>query len=247
MRQRIILADTQVIFRAGAARVLAIEDDLRVVEQCADITQLLQAIDSLRSAIVVFPSSITNDLPALLDRIMRAGSRSVVIVEHGATVDDTISGRAEGLLQRSVAGPQLVECLRRVARGERCVQGPQVTLTIVPDRVGARVLKRLTPKELQMVALVTDGGKNKEIAAQLGTTEQVVKNYLRSIYDKTGVSDRLELTLFTMHHPALAEAARLARNELEEALAGVIAPSAVPAPPPAPKPRQASRRPISPA
>jgi DNA-binding NarL/FixJ family response regulator len=68
------------------------------------------------------------------------------------------------------------------------------------------VLQRLTPKELQIVALVAEGCKNKDIATQLGTKEQVVKNYLCSIYDKTGVSDRLELALFTIHHRALAEA-----------------------------------------
>ena len=42
------------------------------------------------------------------------------------------------------------------------------------------------------------------IALRLGTTEQVIKNYLRSVYDKTGVSDRLELALFTIHHRILA-------------------------------------------
>ena len=76
-----------------------------------------------------------------------------------------------------------------------------------PDDVGARVRDRLTPKEMQIVALIVQGRKNKDIAAQLNTKEQVIKNYLRSIYDKIGVSDRLELALFTLHHRVLAEAA----------------------------------------
>jgi len=75
------------------------------------------------------------------------------------------------------------------------------------DFVGARVRDRLTPKELKIVALIVQGFKNKEIANLLGTTEQVVKNYLRNVYDKIGVSDRLELALFTIHHRILAEAA----------------------------------------
>jgi DNA-binding NarL/FixJ family response regulator len=57
------------------------------------------------------------------------------------------------------------------------------------------------------VALIVQGCKNREIANRLKTTEQVIKNYLRSIYDKTGVSDRLELALFTIHHRVLAQAA----------------------------------------
>jgi DNA-binding NarL/FixJ family response regulator len=84
----------------------------------------------------------------------------------------------------------------------------------LPDHVGARVVQRLTPKELQIVALISEGCKNKEIANRLGTKEQVVKNYLRNIYGKTGVSDRLELALFTVHHQALAEVVEVARLAL---------------------------------
>jgi len=73
--------------------------------------------------------------------------------------------------------------------------------------VGLRVSDRLTAKELRIVALIVQGYKNKEIASQLGTTEQVIKNYLRNVYDKIGVSDRLELALFTIHHRILNEAA----------------------------------------
>ena len=74
---------------------------------------------------------------------------------------------------------------------------------------------RLTPKEMQIVALIVQGCKNKDIATQLGTKEQVIKNYLRGIYDKTGVSDRLELALFVIHHKVLAEAAARAANLIE--------------------------------
>lgn len=62
------------------------------------------------------------------------------------------------------------------------------------DLGGARVGDRLTAKELKIVALIIQGYKNKEIAVQLGTTERV-KNYLRNVYDKIGIADRLELAL----------------------------------------------------
>jgi DNA-binding CsgD family transcriptional regulator len=58
----------------------------------------------------------------------------------------------------------------------------------------------LTPKELLIVSCVTQGMKNKEIALRVGTTEQVVKNYLRKVYDKLGVADRLELALYCLNH-----------------------------------------------
>jgi DNA-binding CsgD family transcriptional regulator len=65
---------------------------------------------------------------------------------------------------------------------------------------GARPKVQLTPKETLIVSCVTQGMKNKEIAARVGTTEQVVKNYLRKVYDKLGVADRLELALYCLSH-----------------------------------------------
>jgi DNA-binding CsgD family transcriptional regulator len=62
---------------------------------------------------------------------------------------------------------------------------------------------QLTPKESLIVSCVTQGMKNKEIAIRVGTTEQVVKNYLRKVYDKLGVADRLELALYCLHNRVL--------------------------------------------
>ncbi len=121
----------------------------------------------------------------------------------------------DGVLSRSVPGTVLVDCVRRVAQGQHFVQRFNVTTMLAADSVGTRVRDRLTPKEMQIVALIVQGCKNKDIAMQLGTKEQVIKNYLRSIYDKTGVSDRLELALFTIHHRALAEAAAKAGHMIQ--------------------------------
>jgi DNA-binding CsgD family transcriptional regulator len=65
---------------------------------------------------------------------------------------------------------------------------------------GSRPKVQLTPKETLIVSCVTQGMKNKEIALRVGTTEQVVKNYLRKVYDKLGVADRLELALYCLNH-----------------------------------------------
>jgi DNA-binding CsgD family transcriptional regulator len=68
---------------------------------------------------------------------------------------------------------------------------------------------QLTPKESLIVSCVTQGMKNKEIALRVGTTEQVVKNYLRKVYDKLGVADRLELALFCLHNRVLDSSAKV--------------------------------------
>lgn len=211
---RIILADNQAIYCTGIVRVLMNEPEIHVVAQCTDLEQLQEAVESLHPSIVIFPSSISMDLHRLLDCIERVDSRAVMILEHDAMLDESVAKRLEGVVLRSVAGPQLVDCLYRVAAGERYMQRAAVNTMPVSDHAGAKAAKRLTPKELQIVALISEGCKNKDIANQLGTKEQVVKNYLRSIYGKTGVSDRLELALFTVHHHALAEVVESTRLAL---------------------------------
>jgi DNA-binding NarL/FixJ family response regulator len=213
---RIILADNQAIFRAGAARVLVLEEDMRIVAQCEDGERLLTAIDTLRGSVLLVAASLRVDLRDAVARTRAVGSRIILIVENGEQVGEELSGLFDGVLSRNVSGNLLVDCVRRVAQGERFVQRSNVMTMQAADAVGSRVRDRLTPKEMQIVALIVQGCKNKEIAMQLGTKEQVIKNYLRSIYDKTGVSDRLELALFTIHHRALAEAAAKAGNLIQK-------------------------------
>jgi DNA-binding NarL/FixJ family response regulator len=204
---RLILADNQAIFRAGAARVLALEDDMRIVAQCDDFARLASALDGYRGSILLFSSSMHLDIKAVVTRAQAVGSRTILIAENGSEIHEDFTGILDGVVFRNVPGPDLIECIRRVGQGQRSVQHSNVTSILAQDTVGARVRDRLTPKEMQIVALIVQGCKNKHIATQLNTKEQVIKNYLRSIYDKTGVSDRLELALFTIHHRVLAEAA----------------------------------------
>ena len=212
---RLILADNQAIFRAGAARVLALENDMRIAAQCEDATKLFAAIDALRGSLLIVSTSLRLDLNDLLTRIRSAGSRVILVTENTEQVAEDITVLFDGVLCRSVPGNVLVDCVRRVAQGQHFVQRSNVTTMQAADSVGSRVRDRLTPKEMQIVALIVQGCKNKDIAMQLGTKEQVIKNYLRSIYDKSGVSDRLELALFTIHHRALAEAAAKAGHLIQ--------------------------------
>jgi DNA-binding NarL/FixJ family response regulator len=151
----------------------------------------------------------------LLTRTQALGIHVILVAENSEHISDEMVAQLDGIVCRNVAGPDLLDCVRRVARGQRCVHRANVTMMQSIDSVGANVRDRLTPKERQIVALIVQGCKNKEIAIQLSTKEQVIKNYLRSIYDKTGVSDRLELALFTIHHRVLAEAAAKAGNLIQ--------------------------------
>jgi two-component system, NarL family, nitrate/nitrite response regulator NarL len=111
-----------------------------------------------------------------------------------------------GIISRSISPDLLVRCVRRIAAGETWIDNQSVNWVIEAYRAQAAALvnprsqPRLSPKEMAIITCITQGKRNKEIAFQLGTTEQVIKNYLRKIYDKLGVSDRLELALYCLHN-----------------------------------------------
>jgi DNA-binding NarL/FixJ family response regulator len=213
---KIILADSQAIFRAGTAKVLAMDEDLRIIAQCTDLERMYHAITTFPGSIVLFAASLRPDFGRLGVLLETTGSRGVVVAENDENAATYMQQGFRGVVFRSVTGPALVECVRRVAAGESWQPTQTAPLeTIEEDMVGARVRDRLTPKEMRIVALIVQGCKNREIALRLKTTEQVIKNYLRSIYDKTGVGDRLELALFTIHHRVLARAAAEVGNKME--------------------------------
>src|SRR5260370_40251683 len=204
---KIILADNQAIFRAGAAKVLAVEDDLRIVAQATSPEQMMLALEKFRAAVLLVAAAMPPDIKAVIEAATKVKTRTVVIAENGDETNQHVQNGATGVIYRNITGTDLVQCVRKVARGESYIPETSANKEATEnDLVGARVRDRLTPKELRIVALIVQGYKNKEIATQLGTTEQVIKNYLRNVYDKIGVSDRLELALFTIHHRIFTEA-----------------------------------------
>jgi DNA-binding NarL/FixJ family response regulator len=205
---KIILADNQDVFRMGLANILSKEDDCRIIAQYCDLNRLQSALTTFRGVTVLFASTLKPDVKELLQQICRTGNRAVSILETNEPMHLYLTVHVHGLFFRNSRRTELVDCVRRVARGERAI--PSMFNRHLPpgeDFGGTRVRDCLTPKELKVVALITQGFKNKTIALQLCTTEQTIKNCLRIIFDKAGVSDRLELALFTLHHRVLADAA----------------------------------------
>jgi DNA-binding NarL/FixJ family response regulator len=215
---KVVIADNQAIFRTGTAKVLAVEDDVRIVAQAQDYEQLAMAMNRFRPAIALVAAGLVSNLDQLVDAGRGSGTHVVLIAENTEDAAGYMARGAHSVVFRNISAPVLVECIRKVAGGERWVQDAHAAEAAAEtDMVGARVRDRLTPKELRIIALIVQGYKNKDIASRLGTTEQVIKNYLRNVYDKIGVSDRLELALFTIHHRILAEAAAAEESSGAEA------------------------------
>ncbi len=207
---RVLLADQQAIFRAGLRKIFAVEDDIRVVGQAESLAQTLGSAGKFEIDIVIFESALATEPAEAVSEFLRKARESRVIVvteqpDQEMTLECLRRG-AHAVVSREIEPEQLVECVRKVSKGDAWLdaQGTAWVLNAYRNNAarpaGSRPKVQLTPKESVIVACVTQGMKNKEIANRVGTTEQVVKNYLRKVYDKLGVADRLELALFCLHN-----------------------------------------------
>src|SRR5271156_3473045 len=207
---RVIVADTQAIFRAGLRKIFALEDDVRVVGQAETLAQTLTAAKKFSADVLLFEAAIaSNPIEAVADLLRQSPTLRIVVVTTEPDQDLTLELFRRGvhaIVSREVEPELLVDCLRKVSKGEPWLDGRATQWVLEAyrtqgSRAGApRPKVQLTPKETLIVSCVTQGMKNKEIAARVGTTEQVVKNYLRKVYDKLGVADRLELALYCLSH-----------------------------------------------
>lgn len=203
----VIIADHQAIFCAGMAKVLAVEEDIRMVAQPQSPEQLLNALERLRPQVLVLASSFVAIVPEVQEIARKRMTAVLMLCNNTETASDFMRMGVQGVIYRSAGGRMVVDAVRRLARGQSFLQGPNSSeVEIDEDLVGARVRNRLSSRELRIIAAIVQGYKNREIAAQLCTSEQVIKNALRAIFDKIGVSDRLELALFVVHHRILAQA-----------------------------------------
>jgi len=210
---RVILADSQAIYRVGMRKVFAIEDDIRVVAQAETLENLYAALMRFPTDVVVLEGQLISGTVDAIPQFMRRAPDAKLIVQvsesdESNTVDLYRRG-VRGVVPRSISPDLLVKCVRKIAAGETWIDNQSISWVIDAYRAQATQLTdpktqpRLSEKELAIIGCITRGMRNKEIAYQIGTTEQVIKNYLRKIYDKLGVSDRLELALYCLHHHIL--------------------------------------------
>jgi DNA-binding NarL/FixJ family response regulator len=207
---RVIVADSQAIFRAGLRKIFALEDDVRVVGQAETMPQTITAIQKFSADILIFEAALSSSPADSVSDLLRQNVKCRLVVvlqepDQEMTLELFRRG-AHGIVSREVEPEVLVECLRKVAEGEPWLEPRAIAWVLDAYRTqglrptGSRPKVQLTPKESLIVSCVTQGMKNKEIALRVGTTEQVVKNYLRKVYDKLGVADRLELALYCLNH-----------------------------------------------
>jgi DNA-binding NarL/FixJ family response regulator len=191
-------------------KVFALESDLDVVAQADTIPDLFDALAKHPADVLLIEGGLLSGSPRGIPDIVQAAPGLKIIVQMSANEEshtvELYRRGVRGIIPRSISPDLLVRCVRKIAAGETWIDNQSVNWVIKAYRSQATALTnprsqpRLSPKELAIIACIAQGKRNKEIAFQMGTTEQVIKNYLRKIYDKLGVSDRLELALYCLHH-----------------------------------------------
>src|SRR6202789_1485996 len=210
---RVILADSQAIYRVGMRKVFALEDDIRVVAQVETLTNLYAALQRYPTDVVVLEGQlIAGTIDAIPELVRQAPDAKLIVQVSEADESNTVElyrRGVRGVVPRSISPDLLIKCVRKIAEGETWIDNQSISWVIEAYRAQATTLTdprtqpKLSKKELAIIGCITRGMRNKEIAYQIGTTEQVIKNYLRKVYDKLGVSDRLELALYCLHHQLL--------------------------------------------
>src|ERR1700710_2402767 len=210
---RIILADSQAIYRVGMKKVFALEDDIRVVAQVETLPNLYTALQRYPTDVVVLEGQlIAGTIDAIPELVRQAPEAKLIVQVSEADEPNPVElyrRGVRGVVPRSISPDLLVKCVRKITEGETWIDNQSISWVIEAYRSQAtsltdpKVQPKLSTKELAIISCITRGMRNKAIAYQIGTTGQVIKNYVRRVYDKLGGSDRLELARYCLQHQLL--------------------------------------------
>src|SRR5580698_371320 len=217
---RIVVADDHPIFRDGLCKLLALEEDFEVVAQASDGRQVLDVLQQFQPDILLLDLKMPGlDGLATLQRLQAVKNKTRVIVLTAS--DDknefvqAMKLGTSGIVLKQTATELLIKSIRKVHAGEiwldshttaavirQFVANDEPPMPQQPPSASVRERERspLSQREREIVALVAQGFKNKEMAEKMFISEQTVKNHLHNIFDKLGVSDRLELALYAIHN-----------------------------------------------
>jgi DNA-binding NarL/FixJ family response regulator len=218
-RIRIVVADDHPIFRDGLCKLLALEEDFEVVAQAQDGRQVLDVIQQHEPDILLLDLKMPGlDGLGTLQRLQTtAGKTRVIVLTASDDKNEFVQAMklgTSGIVLKQTATDLLIKSIRKVHAGEIWLDSHTTAAVIrqfvanedippsAPPMATMRDRERspLSQREREIVALVAQGFKNKEMAEKMFISEQTVKNHLHNIFDKLGVSDRLELALYAIHN-----------------------------------------------
>jgi DNA-binding NarL/FixJ family response regulator len=207
---RILVADDHAIFREGLHKLLEGEEELAIVGEASNGNDCIKLLGKLKPDILLLDLRMPDkDGLAVLEEVNFDSLPTRVIVLTAAEDDrDVVRAMrlgARGIVLKQSATDLLVKSIFKVYGGEIWLDN-HMTAEVMKafskssDSGPRREKPLLSDREKEIVQLVAQGYRNKEIGEKLFISEQTVKNHLHNIFDKLGVSDRLELALYAIHH-----------------------------------------------
>ncbi len=211
---RIVIADDHPIVRDGLRKLLALEDDFAVVGEAGDGREVLERVQELEPDVLLLDLRMPNlDGLSALQALQQSNKNTKVIVltasEDKNEFVQAMKLGCSGIVLKQTAPDLIVKSIRKVNAGEIWLDSHTTAAVMrqfaAPGDIVAsgqgktRERSPLSQREREIVALVAQGYKNKEMAEKMFISEQTVKNHLHNIFDKLGVSDRLELALYAIH------------------------------------------------
>ena len=217
---RIVIADDHAIFRDGLRKLLTLEENFRVVAEARDGKEVLEVLEEYQPDILLLDLKMPGfDGLTALQKLQNSRTKTRVIVLTASEDKNQFMQAMKlgscGIVLKQTATERLIKSIRSVHSGEIWLDPhttaafmPQFSSPMEPSPLGSRDRdgSPLTTREREIVVLVAQGFKNKEMADKMFISEQTVKNHLHNIFDKLGVFDRLELALYAIHkniHTAL--------------------------------------------
>jgi DNA-binding NarL/FixJ family response regulator len=207
-RLRILIVDDHPIFRHGLRRVLSSQPDFRVVGEAGCGGEALQLAFKVRPDIILLDNSIPGSTTTAILADLNKAKCCALTVLMSEELDqdeiiDALQAGARAVLGKN-ANPEIVlKCIRSVVSGQLWV-GQESVLRLVEILKNPLLAPKeyfgLTLRERQITEAIVEGLTNRDIAQQCSLSEQTVKNHLNRIFDKVGVSSRLELAMFAIHH-----------------------------------------------
>lgn len=214
-RIRVVLVDDHPIIRQGVRRLLELESDIEVVGEADNGRTALEVVEDTRPDILLLDLKMPGmDGLTALQTLQHSANRTRIIVltasdDKNEWVQAMKLGCA-GIVVKQTQPDLIVKSIRKVNAGEIWLDSNTTAAVmrqfaapgdggVTSNGKGGRERSPLSTREREIVGLVAQGYKNKEMAEKMFISEQTVKNHLHNIFDKLGVSDRLELALYAIH------------------------------------------------